>query len=218
MTGPFYNPDEQPSAVQRAPRDWESADHVPDGWGFNAPSNVGQQGRRKEKARMEERARLADDDGDDWFGGRPDARGLPKKPAFSFNGGARDRDRDRDRDRHSSNGRHYEPERRDSERSRSHHGDDGRSDGLSIKGASKRSLSDRLTEPDSRGEERYNSRSRKDDRRENGRRESDRRQSRRDNDYRDDGRRDGYRHQESRPSQREREDGFRPRYTGGYGR
>jgi hypothetical protein len=169
---------------------------------------------------MEERARQAHDEGedDDWFGSRrgPPARsntraGPAKKPAFSFNSGARDRDRDRDRQ--ASNGRHHESERRDPERSRPRH-DDG---GLSIKGASKRPFSERLGDAD-RGDH-GDSRRRWDDRRESdNRHRSGRGSESRDRD-RDDGHRnrEGYRHRDARPpAPRDREDNFRPRYNGGY--
>lgn len=83
LAGPFAS--EAPPPSKRKPRDWEAANSFADGFGFNAPMQVGQQGRRKERDRLAARARELDDadnDAADWFNGRME----------------RQRDRDRDRD------------------------------------------------------------------------------------------------------------------------
>ncbi|TFK55680.1 hypothetical protein OE88DRAFT_1804497 [Heliocybe sulcata] len=70
MSGPFYDANFPASKGKaRPPRDWESGDTLGDGWGFNAPMNVGRQGRRKDRARMEQTAKNQDarEDPDDWF-------------------------------------------------------------------------------------------------------------------------------------------------------
>ncbi|KAL1944111.1 hypothetical protein VTO73DRAFT_3296 [Trametes versicolor] len=69
LSGPFSSEASRPS--QRAPRDWETADAFADGHGSVVPMEVGKQGRKKERARLERRAREIEeeDDEDDWFGG-----------------------------------------------------------------------------------------------------------------------------------------------------
>ncbi|KZT24529.1 hypothetical protein NEOLEDRAFT_1134919 [Neolentinus lepideus HHB14362 ss-1] len=84
MSGPFYNATVSSSKDKtRRPRDWESADHLGDGWGFNAPMNVGKQGRRKDRARMEQAAKDQEEgeDTDDWFNNPRNARnrGVPSR-------------------------------------------------------------------------------------------------------------------------------------------
>ena len=57
----------------RPQRDWENGETFGDGWGANAPINVGKRGRNKDRARMERRAleleeqEQEQDDQDDWF-------------------------------------------------------------------------------------------------------------------------------------------------------
>ncbi|KAI0677645.1 hypothetical protein C8Q78DRAFT_102883 [Trametes maxima] len=67
LSGPFSS--EVPRPSKRAPRDWETASAFADGFGFVAPMDVGKQGRRKERARLEQRAREreAEDEEGDWF-------------------------------------------------------------------------------------------------------------------------------------------------------
>ncbi len=68
LSGPFSS--EAPRPAKRAPRDWETAAAFADGYGFTAPMEVGKQGRKKERSRLErqERAREeAEGDQDDWF-------------------------------------------------------------------------------------------------------------------------------------------------------
>ncbi|KAI0920785.1 hypothetical protein AcW1_005039 [Taiwanofungus camphoratus] len=80
FSGPFYDASARPpssrSSKKRGPRDWEVAGAFADGLGFNAPMDVGKQGRRKERARMEKRAKELEEEeeSDDWFGGRARAR------------------------------------------------------------------------------------------------------------------------------------------------
>lgn len=134
-----------------------------DGYGHVIPLDVGKQGKRKEKARLEKRMQeTQEDDGDDWFakrggggGGGRDSKGgrsgggTPKGPkngrantkiTFGDFGrddsryGGRDRDRERDRDRRDS--------RRDDRKERSYHDDlpgpSRETDSIQIRGASKR--------------------------------------------------------------------------------
>jgi protein AIR1/2 len=81
MSGPFADPSssDSPKAKRgRAPRDWER-DALPMNWGQNAPAEVGKMGRRKDRARMEKRARAAEDgDDDDWFNRQRDMN-RPKR-------------------------------------------------------------------------------------------------------------------------------------------
>ncbi|KAF8897508.1 hypothetical protein BD779DRAFT_382962 [Infundibulicybe gibba] len=67
MSGPFYDPSKLSSSVVRHGfRDWER--DLPDGWGNDAPTNVGRWGRKKNMARMEKWAQEdARKDQDDWF-------------------------------------------------------------------------------------------------------------------------------------------------------
>ena len=67
LSGPFSDAAVAPVRT-RAPRDWENGDNFGDGWGANAPINVGKRARNKERARMEQRAlELEEHDPDDWF-------------------------------------------------------------------------------------------------------------------------------------------------------
>ncbi|THH13570.1 hypothetical protein EW146_g6665 [Bondarzewia mesenterica] len=87
MSGPFFDPTTRPDqsiAYHREPRDWENADTLADGWGFDAPVNVGKQGRNKDRARMEQQARKAqdeEDDPDDWFRNARNVRNRGVQPA-----------------------------------------------------------------------------------------------------------------------------------------
>ncbi|KAI0035396.1 hypothetical protein K488DRAFT_68437 [Vararia minispora EC-137] len=69
MSGPFSDTTFTSDACPRGPREWEEGGEVLDSWGFKAPTNVGQQGRSKDRKRMAERARRADEEGEeeDWF-------------------------------------------------------------------------------------------------------------------------------------------------------
>jgi hypothetical protein len=71
-------------STARRVREWEQ-DKLPDGWGQEAPVNVGKQGRKKDRARMEQMAQDADDDADDWFGNSGNTR--KSGPSRSVNGG-----------------------------------------------------------------------------------------------------------------------------------
>jgi len=71
LTGPFVDAAERPARA-RAPRDWENGETFGDGWGANAPINVGKRARNKDRARMERRAleleeQEEQDDQGDWF-------------------------------------------------------------------------------------------------------------------------------------------------------
>lgn len=74
-SGPFFDPTADPTSstsYRREPREWEreGGPGLPEGWGDNAPENVGKKGRRKEVQKMERRAKeqQTEDDPDDWFG------------------------------------------------------------------------------------------------------------------------------------------------------
>jgi protein AIR1/2 len=67
-SGPFAGLDEDRLPVARKPSDWEREDLLPDGWGQDAPLNVGKQGRNRARERLEKQARVQGDDEDDWFG------------------------------------------------------------------------------------------------------------------------------------------------------
>ncbi|EIN10754.1 hypothetical protein PUNSTDRAFT_100511 [Punctularia strigosozonata HHB-11173 SS5] len=93
LSGPFADPSSSPSAKgqqRREPRDWER-DALPMNWGQDAPAEVGKMGRKKDRARMEKRARDAEADGeeDDWFGRLKNSDGSRR----SRNENGRDRDR-----------------------------------------------------------------------------------------------------------------------------
>ena len=67
LSGPFSDAAVAPVRT-RAPRDWENGDNFGDGWGANAPINVGKRARNRDRARMEQRAlELEEQDPDDWF-------------------------------------------------------------------------------------------------------------------------------------------------------
>ena len=72
MSGPFFvaSPRHAPSSPvhRREPRDWEREDVIVDKMGYHAPAHVGKQGRKKERAKMERKAREQEvDDDEGWF-------------------------------------------------------------------------------------------------------------------------------------------------------
>jgi protein AIR1/2 len=69
MSGPFFDADPGFDALPRKRREWEDDGIMMDGWGLKAPTNVGEKGRSKDRKRLAERARQADEnqDEDDWF-------------------------------------------------------------------------------------------------------------------------------------------------------
>ena len=91
MTGPFLDSStasKQSASFRRGPRDWEEGETLPDGWGFDAPVNVGKQGRKKDRARMEQQAREVqemEDDPDDWFGNAQNTRNRGHQPTNQRN-------------------------------------------------------------------------------------------------------------------------------------
>lgn len=92
MSGPFFDPTSEnvsSTSRYRAPRDWEQGATLPEGWGNQAPDNVGRQGRRKNMARLEKRAREqeVDDDPDDWFGSAGNTRNRGMAPGPDRRGG-----------------------------------------------------------------------------------------------------------------------------------
>ncbi|KAH9173391.1 hypothetical protein EDB89DRAFT_724666 [Lactarius sanguifluus] len=93
FTGPFSDSVAAPPVHARAPRDWETSQSFGDGWGGNAPINVGKRARNKDRMRMEQRALEIEElaDPDDWFG---NARNVRNR---GMAGGSTRRDRDRDR-------------------------------------------------------------------------------------------------------------------------
>lgn len=70
LSGPFADAAAGPVRA-RAPRNWENGETFGDGWGANAPINVGKRARNKDRARMERRAleleEQQQDDLGDWF-------------------------------------------------------------------------------------------------------------------------------------------------------
>jgi len=83
-SGPFFvaSPKLAPSssAHGREPRDWEREDVIVDKSGYHAPAHVGKQGRKKDRAKMERRAREQElDDEEDWFGKTPNSRDRHSK-------------------------------------------------------------------------------------------------------------------------------------------
>ncbi|GJE87490.1 hypothetical protein PsYK624_035730 [Phanerochaete sordida] len=89
-TGPFAdakNP--QPRKPGKAASYAARASEWGDGHGYVLPLDVGKQGRKKEKARMERRAQEAqDDDGDDWFARRGGNRGRDRGKHHCSGGGS----------------------------------------------------------------------------------------------------------------------------------
>ncbi|KII94762.1 hypothetical protein PLICRDRAFT_47774 [Plicaturopsis crispa FD-325 SS-3] len=91
MSGPFADEEQAVSTKprHRQPRSWEQEDVFPDGWGKDAPVNVGKQGKKKDRARMEKQMREAEDDPDDWFGAPANARSRGAVPTGPARGGGR---------------------------------------------------------------------------------------------------------------------------------
>lgn len=93
-SGPFFDPNvERPSSSKKKPKRRrqinEEAAEWADGHGFMLPLNVGQQAKKKEKARLEKRHREAqypDDDDDDFFSGLKASGSTRKNGAPSTNG------------------------------------------------------------------------------------------------------------------------------------
>lgn len=68
MCGPFYDPEKEPATTYNDPRSRRRNDDVFDDWSKDVPSEVGKQGRRKNMAKLEKRAREQEqDDEDTWF-------------------------------------------------------------------------------------------------------------------------------------------------------
>lgn len=71
MSGPFYDPISEPVCIRRGPRELRNEEDRPtlrDDWGMDAPTNVGKQGKNKDKEMMAKRFRdQEDDDKGDWF-------------------------------------------------------------------------------------------------------------------------------------------------------
>ena len=72
MTGPFYDPSQEPkpSSSRSRTRNWEQADK----WGRGIPDRVGRQARIKSMAALEQKSRQAEDDPDDWFGNKNNSK------------------------------------------------------------------------------------------------------------------------------------------------
>ncbi|EGN93064.1 hypothetical protein SERLA73DRAFT_190229 [Serpula lacrymans var. lacrymans S7.3] len=81
-SGPFFDPAAEPIRTHRGPRELQSeADKPPlnEDWGIDAPLNVGREGKKKDRARLEKRYREQDEeDPDDWFGKSRMGRGRGK--------------------------------------------------------------------------------------------------------------------------------------------
>ena len=93
LSGPFSDAAAAPVRA-RAPRDWENGESFGDGWGANAPINVGKRGRNRNRARMEQRAleleeREQDDPGD-WFSNPRNVRNRGVRGAGGEGGGGPD--------------------------------------------------------------------------------------------------------------------------------
>ncbi|KAL7282689.1 hypothetical protein ACG7TL_004163 [Trametes sanguinea] len=104
LSGPFSSEGTRPS--KRAPRDWETASAFADGFGFVAPMEVGKQGRKKERARLERRAREmeeAEQDEDDWFGAAR-SKGRSSGGGGGWNGNGKSPRRDRSGGNNSKGG------------------------------------------------------------------------------------------------------------------
>ena len=76
MSGPFFDPAAEPAQYQASYRDHGGDDKLPESWGINAPSNVGKQGRSKDRVKLEKRFREqeAASDPEDWFVNPANAR------------------------------------------------------------------------------------------------------------------------------------------------
>lgn len=89
LSGPFSDAAVAPVRT-RAPRDWENGDNFGDGWGANAPINVGKRARNRDRARMEQRAlELEEQDPDDWFANPRNVRNRGVQGAARPEGGGR---------------------------------------------------------------------------------------------------------------------------------
>lgn len=185
-----------------------------DGYGHVLPLDVGKQGRRKERARMERRAQEVQDDGDDWFANRGGSSGREKGGRSSGGGSRNGRfnskisfgDLDRD------DGRFGGRDRRDGGRSRRDDlpGPSRETDSIQIRGASRR---DKERERGDRNDE-WDGSIRGAARRQ-GEHEYDQRRKERPRDDRDRyGDRDRRRDRDRREASPRRE----PRYRGGYAR
>lgn len=94
MRGPFYDPKKEPATTVKAPRSHRRNDDAYDDWSKDVPSEVGKQGRRKNMARMEKRAREQEqDDDDNWF---------DKSENLKIRGQAKQGDKRRDESRKAS--------------------------------------------------------------------------------------------------------------------
>lgn len=169
LSGPFSAEASKPS--KRPPRDWETASAFADGYGSVMPMEVGKQGRKKEQARLAQRAREleAEDEEDDWFGG---ARSRRRSGGSNSGGGGGGKSSRRDREgpnnskangngrirfdfSHSSSGRDgRDGGGRDSKRQKVSYDDlpgpSRETDSIHIRGASKRQDRDRYGSNNSR--------------------------------------------------------------------
>ncbi|KAI8982763.1 hypothetical protein BD414DRAFT_579052 [Trametes punicea] len=175
LSGPFSSEASRPS--KRAPRDWEALSSFADGFGFVAPMEVGKQARKKERARLERRARELEeqDDQDDWFDaaqsrarsggggngtGRSPRRDRGGRGASKANGAGKMRfdfshsslDRDRDRQDREGGGR-------DRKRQRVSYydppGPSRETDSIQIRGAAKKQDRDRSGSNGNNSRDRY---------------------------------------------------------------
>jgi len=83
MGGPFYDPEKELAIASKAPRSHRRKDDTYDDWSKDIPNEVGKEGRRKNMARLEKRAREQEqaDEADDWFNksGNLQIRGRAKQ-------------------------------------------------------------------------------------------------------------------------------------------
>ncbi|KAI9508673.1 hypothetical protein F5148DRAFT_1013344 [Russula earlei] len=90
LSGPFS--DAATAAVRpRGPRAWENDETFGDGWGANAPINVGKRARKRDRVRMEQRAlelqEQEQDDQSDWFENARNVRNRGTRAATHQGGG-----------------------------------------------------------------------------------------------------------------------------------
>jgi protein AIR1/2 len=76
MSGPFFDPAAEPVRYQASYRDHSEHGKLSESWGMDAPSNVGKQGRTKDRVKLEKRFREqeAASDPEDWFVNPANAR------------------------------------------------------------------------------------------------------------------------------------------------
>ena len=97
-SGPFYDQSKEPAHYVSDDRDFNYDAQALDDWSTNVPSNVGKQGRNKDRAKLEKRFREQEANDDDWFANPGNARtstnvrsGIPPAKKMTFKPGLLDR-------------------------------------------------------------------------------------------------------------------------------